>query len=81
MDKNDNTTQSFSMQDAMKLAQSDAGKQLYSLLQQTNAQQLQSAMDQAAAGDYEQVKNTMSAMLSSPEVRALLHKMGGQDHG
>lgn len=80
MDKN-KTGNGFSMQDAMKLAQSDAGKQLYSLLQQTNAQQLQTAMDDAAAGNYEQVKNTMASMLASPEIRELLKKMGGNSHG
>ena len=80
MDKNDGMN-GFSMQDAMRLAKSDAGKQLYSLLQQTNSQQLQTAMNEAAAGNYEQVKNTMASMLASPEVRALLEKMGGDPHG
>ena len=75
MDKN------FSMQDAMKLAQSDAGKQLYALLQQKNPQQLKNAMNDAAAGNYEEVKNAMASMLASPEVRALLKKMGGDSNG
>lgn len=75
MDKN------FSMQDAMKLAQSDAGKRLFALLQQQNAQQLQDAMDDAAAGNYEQVKNSMASMLASPEIRELLKKIGGDSHG
>ena len=69
--------QSFSMQEAMRLAQSDAGKQLLSLLQNTQADQLQAAMDQAAAGDYEQVKKTMSSLLASPEAQALVKKLGG----
>lgn len=77
MDKNANQAQSFSMQEAMKLAQSDAGKQLYALLQQTQGEQLQNAMDQAAAGDYDQVKKTMSTLLSSPEAKALLKQLGG----
>lgn len=80
MDKKDSVN-GFSMQDAMKLAQSDAGKQLYALLQQQNAQQLQNAMDDAAAGNYEQVKSTMASMLASPQVRELLKKMGGDSHG
>lgn len=69
--------QSFSMQEAMRLAQSDAGKQLLSLLQKTQGDKLQEAMDQAAAGDYEQVKKTMSSLLSSPEAQALVKKLGG----
>ena len=67
----------FSMQEAMRLAQSDAGQQLLKLLQQQNGTQLQQAMDQAAQGDYDQVKKTMASLLASPEVKALLNKMGG----
>ena len=80
MGKND-AVNGFSMEEAMRLAKSDTGKQLYALLHQTNPQQLQSAMDDAAAGNYEQVKNTMTSMLASEEVRALLQKMGGASHG
>lgn len=65
----------FSTEQAMALAQSDAGKKLLALLQETNAEQLQKAMEQAAAGNYQQVKETMSSLLSSREARALLEKM------
>lgn len=65
----------FSAEQAMALAQSDAGKKLLALLQETNAEQLQKAMEQAAAGNYQQVKETMSSLLSSREARALLEKM------
>lgn len=64
------------MQVAMKLAQSEAGRELYALLQRTQGKQLQSAMDQAAAGDYEQVQRTLSSLLSNPEAKKLLEKMG-----
>jgi hypothetical protein len=33
-------------------------------------------MNQAASGDYNQVKQTLSAFLASPQVRELLEKMG-----
>lgn len=65
----------FSAEQAMALAQSDAGKKLLALLQETNGNQLQKAMEQAAAGNYEQVKQTMSSLISSPEAKALLEKM------
>ena len=67
----------FPMEEAMRMAQSDAGQQLLAFLQQTQGQQLQNAMDQAAAGDYEQVRRTMQTMLASPEAQAILKKLGG----
>ena len=65
----------FSTEQAMAMAQSDAGKKLLALLQETNGDQLQKAMEQAAAGNYQQVKETMSSLLSSREAKALLEKM------
>jgi uncharacterized membrane-anchored protein len=65
----------FSAEDVKKIAQSKTGQQLYQLLQQTQSQQLKDAMAQAAAGDMEQVKKTVSAMMQSPEARALLEQL------
>lgn len=65
-----------SMKDAMRLAKSDAGRQLFELLQRTQGQQLQSAMDQAAAGNYEAVKKSLSSLLSDPEAKKLFDRMG-----
>lgn len=77
MNPSSNESQKMSMQDAMRLAKSDAGKQLYQLLQQQNGAQLQAAIQQAAAGDYENVKKTMSSLLENEQVRKLLEQMGG----
>lgn len=74
-------TEDFSMGDAMRLAQSDAGKQLFSVLQQKDSAKLQKAMGQAAAGDFEQVKETMYDLLQDPQIRALLNQLGGGNHG
>ena len=65
----------FSAEDVKKIAQSKAGQDLYALLQQTQSQQLKDAMAQAAAGDLEQVKKTVSAMMASPEAKALLDQL------
>ncbi len=67
----------FSMNDAMRLAKSPAGQQLFAALQAQNADALQQAMNQAAAGDYEQVKKTMSALLQDPKMQTLLRQLGG----
>lgn len=65
----------FNLQQAMRLAKSDAGQQLLQLLQSTQGTKLQGALDQAAAGNYEQVKKTMQELLSNQEAQDLLRKM------
>lgn len=68
--------QNFSVQEAMKLAKSDAGKQLIALLQQQNGAQIQNAMEQANSGNLEQAKQTLSNILDNPQARALLQQLG-----
>ena len=68
--------QNFSVQEAMKLAKSDAGKQLIALLQQQNGAQIQNAMEQANSGNIEQAKQTLSNILDNPQARALLQQLG-----
>ena len=65
------------IQQAMKLAQSAAGQQLIRLLQQQSGQELKTAMDQAAAGHYDQAQKTISALMQNPEAKKLLEQMGG----
>ena len=77
MQKNSNN---LSIQDALRLAKSEAGQQLFATLQQRNADTMDRAMEQAAAGDYSQVKDTLSSLLSSPEIRAMLEQIGRKDH-
>ncbi len=77
----DKKTPDFSFQDAMRLAQSDTGKQLQALLQQTNPDLLTTAQAQAADGNYDQLKKTLSSLLASEDVRRLLKQMGGSGNG
>ncbi|MBE6922511.1 MAG: hypothetical protein E7465_04930 [Ruminococcaceae bacterium] len=67
-------------EDAMRIARSPAGQELFRLLQSADQEKLNKAMSGAASGDYEAVKNSLGPLLSSPEVRALLAQMGGY-HG
>lgn len=67
---------SIDMSELMRLAQSPAGQQLLSMLQQNAGTELQSAMAKAAAGDYSQAQKTISAFLSSPEAKKLLEQLG-----
>lgn len=71
----------FSMQEAMRLAQSDRAQALLALLKQKNSGALQQASAQAAAGNYTQAAKIMSSLLSSPEAQALLNQLGGQKDG
>lgn len=68
------------IREAMRLAQTPAGRQLLQMLQSSNDPQLQNAMASAASGDYSAAKQALSAILSNPEAQKLLRQMGG-NHG
>ena len=68
----------FSVQDAMKLAATPAGKQLIALLQQSNTSTMQKAMEQAKSGNYDQAKQMLEPLLTSPEIQNLLRQLGGK---
>lgn len=71
----------FSMQEVMRLASSPAGKQLIALLQQSGGSALQTAVQQASAGDYNEAKNTLAPLLASEEMQSLLQQLGGISNG
>ena len=73
-------TQDFSMEEAKRLAQTPEGQKLMAILQQKDSGQLQKAMEAASAGNYQQAGSLLQALLSSPEARQLIKKMGA-DHG
>ena len=71
----------FSSKDIMKLANSDVGRQLISYLQQKNSKELSAAMNQAAAGDYSQAKQTVSELLSDPKTMQQLEQFRRAQNG
>ncbi len=71
----------ISMEQAAKLAQSEAGQALLANLQSQHGDTLQSAIAQAQAGNYTQVKKTLAALLNSPEGKSLLRQLRGQQDG
>lgn len=73
MNKN---SDNFSMQEAMRLAQSEAGQQLFALLREQNSSAIDQAMTMAAAGDYTQAKQALASLMSSPQIRAMLEQIG-----
>lgn len=67
----------FSIEDAMRLATSPAGKQLLNVLQQADPDTLNKAKTQASSGDYSQMAQTLAPLLASEEVRKLMQQLGG----
>lgn len=65
-----------SMENAMRIAQSEAGRQLLKHLQQSNSQQLAQAMQKASAGDYSGAKSLLQQLLQDPKTRQLLDGIG-----
>jgi len=65
----------FSVHKAAAMAKSEAGQQLFGLLQREHGEQLQNAMEQAKAGNFAQVKEMMEAMMTSEQVQQLMKKM------
>lgn len=69
------------MAELMRFARSDAGKQLFAMLQKNNSTALHTAMNQATAGDYEALKLTVQNFLATPEAKAMIEKLGRSDYG
>ena len=78
MQKNDNN---FSMQEAMKLANSPVGKQLIAMLQQADPEAMQKAMALAASGNYDQIPQVLSSLKEMDEVKKLVKDIGGDANG
>ena len=76
----DKKSQDFSIKEAQRLAETPEGQKLVRLLQEKDAGQLQKAMDEATSGNYKAAGDTLSSLLSSPEVQRLIQRLGGK-HG
>lgn len=81
MEKKSECFGNFDIQQAMRLANSSTGQQLLNLLQATQGDALQGAIDQAAAGNYDQLKKTVQQLLSNEQARQLVEKLGSDRNG
>ncbi len=70
-------SQDFSMEDAARLAQTPAAKQLMAALSRQDPAALDRAMANAAAGNFDQVQQDLATLMGSPEIKALLRQLGG----
>ena len=71
----------FSMQEAMRLAQSDTGRQLLQMLQSGHGAAARNALEQAKNGDLQQAQQALRGFLSDPKAQALLQKLKEEYHG
>lgn len=67
--------------EAMKLAQSDAARQLFALLNSSNQAMVNAAMAQAAAGNMEQARQTLQQLLATEQAQQLIKQMQGGSNG
>lgn len=66
-----------SIQKAAALANSEAGKQLLSTLNNKHSKEMEQVFALAASGDYVQLKNALEGIMSTPETKALLEQLRG----
>ena len=64
------------MQEARKIASTPAGQQLMQYLRKSGGEELKQALSNAAAGNYDQAKQTIQALLNDPEAKKLLDQLG-----
>ena len=69
------------MQEAMKLAQSDAARQLFALLNCSNQAMVNTALTQAAAGNMDQARQTLQQLLATEQAQQLLRQLQGGSNG
>ena len=71
----------FDIQEAMRLAGTDVGKQLMAMLKSSHGSQMQQAMDSMKRGDMAQAKQALSAFMADEKTQALLKQLQEERHG
>ena len=67
----------INLSELMKIANSTAGQELLSLVQNKKDEKFDEAMQQAQSGDFSQAQEIISKILSTPEAEALMKKIRG----
>ena len=73
--------QGLSMEKLKELSASPMGEALLSQLQNQKSKELDDAVMQAQAGDFEQVKRSVSDFLRTPAGQELMKQLRGQSNG
>ena len=67
----------FSMEDAIRFANSPAGQKLLAMLQQSGNPSIQMAMEQASKGNMDGAKEALKAISDDPQIQKILGGQGG----
>lgn len=71
-----NDPKQFSMEEAIRLAGTPAGRQLLNLLKSSANVDMHQARKAMESGDLEQAKKSLAGLMQSPDVLKLLKEMG-----
>lgn len=77
MENQSNFADQYSIQEAIRLSNSPAGRQLIDLLRRQDSSSFQSAMKSACAGEYQDAKQMIEKLLDHPEAQKLLKQLRG----
>ena len=69
----------INLSELMKIANSTAGQELLSLVQNKKDEKFDEAMQLAQSGDFSQAQEIISKILSTPEAEALMKKIRGSE--
>lgn len=75
MDDRPDYPRGLPMEEVMKLARTPEGQAILSRLQNQHSRELENAVIQAQAGDFEQVKRTITDFLNSPAGKELMKQL------
>lgn len=67
------------LRQAMRMADTDAGRALIDRLKQSGGSALTEAMKRAARGDYTMARTLLTALMEDPQTRRLLGEMEATD--
>ena len=67
----------FSVEQAKRLSQTPAARELMALLQQKSGERAARSASLARQGDYQGAEQLLRSMLDDPRIRALLEQLGG----
>ena len=71
----------FFIKEAMRLANTDLGRQLTEQFRSQDQNAFQNVMQGVQTGDMEQAKRSLAALLNDPKAKVLLQKLQEEYHG
>ena len=77
MQQQNNIPQGLPLEQVMKLAATAQGQAVLSQLQSAHSKELETAISQAQAGDFQQVQKTLAEFLNSPAGKMLMKQLRG----